>query len=110
MESLLCLVIYLSSSIEEALMFKVSYHAVKGVRSQILPLIHSIHRVHHRPSHEYLRIVTVRGEGKGETVVTIPDRLDRFSYIKRLHVQVSLTLGQVSFTYVVGLIVLSSVA
>jgi hypothetical protein len=25
---------YLSSSVEEALMFKVSYHAVKGVRSQ----------------------------------------------------------------------------
>jgi hypothetical protein len=33
--------------------------------------------------------VTVRGEGKGETVVTTPDRLDWFSYLKRLHVQVS---------------------
>jgi hypothetical protein len=42
-------------------------------------------------------------------VVTTPDRLDWFSYLKRLHVQVSQTLGQVSSTYLVGLIVLSSV-
>jgi hypothetical protein len=55
----------------------------------MLPWIHSIHRVHHRSSHEYLRVLTIRGEGKGETVVTTPDRLDRFSYLKRLHVQVS---------------------
>jgi hypothetical protein len=54
----------------------------------MLPLIHSIHRVHHRSSHKYLRVVTVRGEGKCETVVTTPDRLDRFSYLKRLHVEV----------------------
>jgi hypothetical protein len=33
-------------------------------------------RVHHRSSHEYLYVVTVQGEGKGETVVTTPDRLD----------------------------------
>jgi hypothetical protein len=76
----------------------------------MLPWIHSICRVHHRSSHEYLRVVTVRGEGKSETVVTTPDRLDWFSYLKRLHVQVSQTLGQVSFTYLVGLIILSSVA
>jgi hypothetical protein len=44
----------------------------------MLPWIHSIHRVHHRSSHEYLCVVTVRGEGKGETVVTTPDRLDWF--------------------------------
>jgi hypothetical protein len=37
----------------------------------------------------WIRVVTVQGEGKGETVVTTPDRLDRFSYLKRLHVQVS---------------------
>jgi hypothetical protein len=55
----------------------------------MLPWIHSIRRVHHRSSHEYLRVVTVRGEGKGKTVVTTPDRLDRFSCLKRLHVQVS---------------------
>jgi hypothetical protein len=55
----------------------------------MLPWIPSIRRVHHRSSHEYLRVVIVRGEGKGETVVTTPDRLDRFSYLKRLHVQVS---------------------
>jgi hypothetical protein len=46
-------------------------------------------RDHHRSSHECLRVVTIRGEGKGETVVTTPDRLDRFSYLKRLQVQVS---------------------
>jgi hypothetical protein len=39
-------------------------------------------RVHHRSSHEYLRVVTVREEGKGETVVTTPDRLDWFSCLK----------------------------
>jgi hypothetical protein len=76
----------------------------------MLPWIHSIRLVHHRSSHEYLRVVTVQCEGKDETVVTTPDRLDWFSYLKQLHVQVSYTLGQVSFTYGVGLIVLSSVA
>jgi hypothetical protein len=75
----------------------------------MLPWIHLIRRVHHRSSHEYLRVVTIRGEGKGETVVTTPDRLDRFSCLKRLHVQVSETHGQVSLSYLVGLIVLSSV-
>jgi hypothetical protein len=45
----------------------------------MLPWIHSIRRVHHRSSHEYLRVVTVREEGKGETVVTTPDRLDWFN-------------------------------
>jgi hypothetical protein len=70
-------------------MLNVSYHVVKGSRAPMLPWIHSIRRVHHRSSHEYLRVVTVRGEGKGETVVTTPDRLDRVSYLKRLHVQVS---------------------
>jgi hypothetical protein len=53
-------------------MLKVSYHAVKGVRAPMLPWIHSIRRVHHRSSHEYLHVVTVREEGKGETVVTTP--------------------------------------
>jgi hypothetical protein len=70
-------------------MFKVSYHAVKEVRIPMLPWINSMRRVHHRSSHEYLRVVTVRGEGKGETVVTTPDRLDRFSCLKRLYVRVS---------------------
>jgi hypothetical protein len=53
-------------------MLKVSYHAVKGSRAPMLPWIHSIRRVHHRFSHEYLRAVTIRGEGKDETVVTTP--------------------------------------
>jgi hypothetical protein len=55
----------------------------------MLPWNHSIRCVHHRSSHEYLRVVTVQGEIKGETVVTTIDRLDRFSYLKWLHVQVS---------------------
>jgi hypothetical protein len=60
-------------------MLKVNYHDVKGVRAPMLPWIHSIRRVHHRSSHEYLRIVTVQEEGKGETVVTTLDILDWFS-------------------------------
>jgi hypothetical protein len=59
-------------------MLKVRYHAVKEVRAPMLPWIHSIRRVHHRSSHEYLSVVTTRGEGKGETVFTTPDRLDWF--------------------------------
>jgi hypothetical protein len=55
----------------------------------MLPWIHSIHRVHHSSSHEYLHIVIARGEGMGETMVTTHGRLDWFSYLKRLHVQVS---------------------
>jgi hypothetical protein len=59
-------------------MLKVSYHAVKGVQLQCF--------LGHRSSHDYLHVVTVRDEGKGETVVTTPDRLDWFSCLKRLHV------------------------
>jgi hypothetical protein len=70
-------------------MLKVSFYAVKGVEPPMLPWIHSTHRVHHRSSHEYLHVVTVREEGKGETVVTTPDILDWFSCSKRLHVLVS---------------------
>jgi hypothetical protein len=70
-------------------MLKVSYHAVKEVWIPMLPWINPIRRVHHRSSHEYLRVVIIQGEGKGETVVTTPDRLDWFSFLKRLHVQVS---------------------
>jgi hypothetical protein len=55
----------------------------------MLPWTHSIHRVHYRSSHDYLRVVTIRGEGKGETVVRTPDKLDWFSCLKRLHVLVS---------------------
>jgi hypothetical protein len=70
-------------------MLKVSYRVVKEVWIPMLPWINSIRRVHHRSSHEYLHIVTVRGEGNGEAVVTTPDRLDWFLCFKRLHVQVS---------------------
>jgi hypothetical protein len=67
-------------------MLEVSYRAVKEVWIPMLPWINSIRRVQHRSSHEYLCVVTVRGEEKGETVVTTPDRLDWFSCLKRLHV------------------------
>jgi hypothetical protein len=70
-------------------MLKVSYRAVKEVCIPMLHGINSIRRVHHRSSHEYLHVVTVKGKGNGETVVTTPDRLDWFSCLKRLHVQVS---------------------
>jgi hypothetical protein len=70
-------------------MLKVSYCVVKEVWIPMLPWINSIRRVHHRSIHEYLRVVIVRGEGKGETVVTTPNRLDWFSCLKRLHVRVS---------------------
>jgi hypothetical protein len=70
-------------------MLKVSYQAVKGVIAPMLPWIHSMRRVHHRSSHEYLRIVTVREEGKGETVVTTPIDYFGFHVFKRLHVLVS---------------------
>jgi hypothetical protein len=63
-------------------MLKVSYHVVKGVKVSMLPWIHSTRRVHHRSSHDYLRVVREREEGKGETVVTTPDRLDCFSCSK----------------------------
>jgi hypothetical protein len=59
----------------------------------MLPWIHSTRRVHQRSIP--LRSDSTRGEG--ETVVTTPDRLDWFSCFKRLHVQLSYTLGQVSF-------------
>jgi hypothetical protein len=42
-------------------MLKVSYHVVKGVEPPMLPWIYSTHRVHHRSSHEYLRVVSTRG-------------------------------------------------
>jgi hypothetical protein len=70
-------------------MLKVCYRDVKKVRARMLHWISSICRVHHRSSHEYLRVVTVRREGKGETMVTTPNRLNWFSCFKQLHVQVS---------------------
>jgi hypothetical protein len=73
----------------------------------MLPWIHSIHRVHHRSIHDYHRVVTVREEGKGETVVTTPDRLDWFSCLKRLHA--SIVDPWASVFYLDSLIILSSV-
>jgi hypothetical protein len=74
----------------------------------MLPWIHSIRRVHHRSSHEYLRVVTVREEGKGETVVTTPDGLDWFSCLKRLH-DLEIIDPWASVFYLDCLIILSSV-
>jgi hypothetical protein len=60
-------------------MLKVCNLAVKGVGPQcFLGSIQYTVSIH-RSSHEYLRIVTLREEGKGETVVTTPDRLNWFN-------------------------------
>jgi hypothetical protein len=74
----------------------------------MLPWIHSIHRVHHRCSHEYLRVVTVREEGKSETVVTTPDRLDWFYVFKAIACS-SIVDPWASVFYLDCLIILSSV-
>jgi hypothetical protein len=87
---------------------KVSHHTVKGVQAPMFPWINSICRVHHRSSHENLRVVTVRGEGKGKTVVTTPDRLDRFSRLKAVACSSIIDLWASVF-YLDSLIVLSSV-
>jgi hypothetical protein len=89
-------------------MLKGSYRAVKEVRAPMLPWINSIHSVHHRSSHEYLRVVTVRGEGNGETVLTTPNRLDWFSCFKAVACS-SIVDPCVSVSYLDSLIVLSSV-
>jgi hypothetical protein len=74
----------------------------------MLPWIHSIRRVHHRSSHEYLRVVTVREEGKGETVVTTSDRLDWF-YVFKVIACSSIVDPWASVSYLDCLIILSSV-
>jgi energy-converting hydrogenase Eha subunit C len=71
----------------------------------MLPWIHSIRRVHHRSSHEYLRVVAVREQGKGETVVTTPiDQIGLMSLIDCMIVD-----PWASVFYLDILIVLSSV-
>jgi hypothetical protein len=70
----------------------------------MLPWIHSIRRVHHRSSHEYLRVMIVREEGKGETVVTTPDRFGLMSLIDCMIVD-----PWASISYLDILIILSSV-
>jgi hypothetical protein len=89
-------------------MLKVSYRAVKEVWIPMLPWINSIRRVYNRSSHEYLRAMTVWGEGKGETVVTTPDRLDWFSCLKTVACS-SIGDPWASVSYLDSLIVLSSV-
>jgi hypothetical protein len=74
----------------------------------MLPWIHSIRHVHHRSSHEYLLVVTVREEGKGETVVTTPDRLDWFYVFKAIACS-SIVNPWASVFYLDILIILSSV-
>jgi hypothetical protein len=74
----------------------------------MLPWIHSIRCVHHRSSHEYLRVVTVREEGKGETVVTTPDRLVWFHVFKAIACS-SIIDPLASVFYLDCLIILSSV-
>jgi hypothetical protein len=74
----------------------------------MLPWTHSICRVHHRSSQEYLRVVTIQGEEKGETMVTTPDRLDWFFRFKAIACS-SIVDPWVSVSYLDSLIILSSV-
>jgi hypothetical protein len=88
-------------------MLKVIYRAVKEVWIPMLHWINSIRHVHRRSSHEYLRIVTVQGEGKGETMVTTPDRLDWFVF--KVVACSSIIDPWASVSYLDSLVVLSSV-
>jgi hypothetical protein len=74
----------------------------------MLPWIHSMCCVHHRYTHEYLRLVTVREEGKGETVVTTPDRLDWFHVFKAIPCS-SIVDPWASVFYLDSLTILSSI-
>jgi hypothetical protein len=74
----------------------------------MLPWIHSIRRVHHSSSHEYLRVVTVREKAKGETVVTTLDRLGWF-YVFKAIAYSSIVDPWASVSYLGCLNVLSSV-
>jgi hypothetical protein len=60
-------------------MLKVSYHAIKGVRPQcFLGSIQYAVSIIGLVMNTF-GVVTVREKGKGETVVTTPNRLDWFS-------------------------------
>jgi hypothetical protein len=74
----------------------------------MLPWIHSIRRVHHRSSHEYLRVMTIREEGKGETVVTTPDKV-RLVFLFKAIACSSIVDPWASVFYLDCLIILSSV-
>jgi hypothetical protein len=66
--------------VDDALMIEASYHAFQAYRSHYSrrPLQHTM--IIHRFCHDYLRVLTVREKGKGET--TVPsDRLDLVSYL-----------------------------
>jgi hypothetical protein len=60
-------------------------------------------------NHEFLRVVIVLGERKGEIVVTPPDRLDWFCISWRLHDQVYVDPMGKCPLYLVHLTTLSSV-
>jgi hypothetical protein len=48
------------------------------IQSKSLNFFTNFHTYFFLVCYNYLRVVTVRGEGKGETVVTTPNRLDWF--------------------------------
>jgi hypothetical protein len=93
----------------DTLMFKASDHAFRVYISHYSrrPLQHTV--IIHRSSHEYLHVVIVRGEGKGETVVTLSDRLDGFCISWQLHDQVSINPMGKCPSYLVHLTPLTSV-
>jgi hypothetical protein len=60
--------------VDDALMLKANYHAFRVYRSQYSrrPLQHTM--IIRRSSNDYLRVVTIRGKGKGETMATPSNR------------------------------------
>jgi hypothetical protein len=73
----------------------------------MLPWIHSIRCVHHRYSHEHLRVVIVRGEGKSETMVTTPEEALMFKVIYHAikGVRSQCSLGSIQYAVsIIGLV------
>jgi hypothetical protein len=88
-------------------MLKVSYRVVKEVWIPMLPWIKLIRRVHHRSSHEYLRVVTVRGRERAKSWSQPP--IDRLVFVFKVVACSSIVDPWASVSYLDSLIVLSSV-
>jgi hypothetical protein len=88
-------------------MLKVSYRAIKEVWIPMLPWINSIHRVHHRSSHEYLSVLTVPGRERAKPWSQPP--IHRLVFVFKAVACSSIIDPWASVSYLDSLIVLSSV-
>jgi hypothetical protein len=88
-------------------MLKVIYRAVKEVWIPMLPWINSIRHVHHRSSHEYLRVVTVRGRERAQPWSQPP--IDRLVFVFKAIACSSIVDQWASVSYLDSLVILSSV-